>query len=71
MGRISQAANRLRYRQDDPLRDLHVPKRQRLDTDEGVGGTSDASDGGADYPEGEDADEIRANTEIVDRDDLA
>jgi len=25
---------RIRYRLDDPLRDLHVPKRERVDTDE-------------------------------------
>lgn len=69
MGRINQAANRLRFRKGDPLRDLHVPKRQRLATDEDTDGTSDATVGGDDYPM--DPEVVRANTEIVDREDLA
>ena len=69
MGRITEVSNRLRYRQGDPLRDLHVPKRQRLDVDEDADGTSDATAGGDDYPI--DPEVVRANTEIVDRDDLA
>ena len=31
---------RVRYRSKDPLRQLHVPRRKRLDTDED-GGTAD------------------------------
>lgn len=69
MGRIRDASNRLRYRQGDPLRDLHVPRRQRLDTDEDTDGTSDATTGGDDYPI--DPEVVRSNTEIVDREDLA
>ena len=33
---------RVRYRPEDPLRYLHVPKRDRLETDED-GGTADPS----------------------------
>lgn len=32
--------NRLRFRKDDPLRDLHVPKRDRLNDDRGMGSTA-------------------------------
>ncbi len=32
--------NRFRFRKDDPLRDLHVPKKERLDDDGGVDSTA-------------------------------
>ncbi len=32
--------NRFRFRKDDPLRDLHVPKKDRLDDDGGAASTA-------------------------------
>ncbi len=32
--------NRLRFRKDDPLRDLHVPKWDRLNDDRGMDSTA-------------------------------
>jgi hypothetical protein len=32
--------NRFRFRKDDPLRDLHVPKKDRLSDDRGIDSTA-------------------------------
>lgn len=56
---MSRISGRLRFRKDDPLRDLHVPKRQRLDND-----PHDGSDDGTDPGTGE------AGTADIDRDDV-
>jgi hypothetical protein len=34
---LNDVYRRLRYREDDPLRYLHVPRRRRLDVDEDGG----------------------------------
>lgn len=54
-------SNRIRYRKDDPLRYLHVPRRKRKDDDEGRG--TDARDDGddADF----DRDEVRNRGGVV------
>ena len=67
MGRITKAVSRVRFRKGDPLRDLHVPRRERLATDEGD--DSDALTPSDDYPLFPDT--IRDDTTVVDAADLA
>lgn len=55
---------KLRYRKDDPLRYLHVPRKDRLSDDGGP--ASDASTDQEDF----DRDEVRQNTEVVAEEDL-
>lgn len=60
--------NRLRYRNDDPRRYLHVPKAERLDDD--TGPDSVAADDITGEPDAFDRDAVRARTTIVDEADL-
>lgn len=61
----------LRFAKDDPLRDLHVPKRKRLTND-----PHDGDDDGTDPATGEagtddvDRDEVRQRGEVVSQRDL-
>lgn len=60
---LSKLTNRMRFPKDDPLRDLHVPKRQRLDDDGGRG--SDALDDQTGDDADFDRDAVRANTTVI------
>jgi hypothetical protein len=61
--------NKVRFRADDPLRYLHVPRRKRLTEDEPGERGSDASEGGhdADF----DRDAVREQTEVMPPEALA
>ena len=56
--------NRARFTTDDPLRDFHVPRRQRLSADGGL--ASDAAGGAIDF----DRAEVRKNIEVVSEENL-
>lgn len=61
--------NRVLFSKNDPLRDLHVPKKERLDEDGGPGSTA------RDFPDIDadddfDRDLVRANMEVVPPEDL-
>lgn len=55
----------IRYRKGDPLRDLHVPKRERLDSDEGP-----ASDASNDPEIGFDREAVRQDMTVVPEEEL-
>lgn len=60
---MARLTSRLRFRKDDPLRDLHVPRKDRLDDD---GGTdSDAFDTESGYDDDFDRDEVRNRGDVV------
>lgn len=61
-------ANRIRFPKDDPLRYLHVPQRQRLETDEGD--FSDATDEIIDEPDDFDRNAVRGRGDVVPEEDL-
>ena len=68
---MSRNIGRLRFRQADPRRDLHVPRRERKTTD-----PADGSDDGTDPVTGEndtdaiDPNAIRAAGGVVSQEDL-
>lgn len=57
-----------RFPKDDPLHDLHVPKRQRLDTDEGP--ESDAIDVETGADDSFNREQVRNRGNVVDESDL-
>ena len=63
--------NRIRFRKDDPLRELHVPKKDRLD-DDGETGADDST--ALDDETGDDTDfdreEVRNRGGVVSLEDL-
>lgn len=59
---------RFRFRKDDPLRYLHVPKKDRLDTDEGD--FSDATDEVTGEADDFDREEVRDRGGVVSAEDL-
>lgn len=65
MSRMRRVVNALRFRSDDPLRQLHVPRRQRQDSDGPRGSDSDAlDDRSGDDTADLDRDAIRADIRI-------
>lgn len=59
---------RFRFRKDDPLRYLHVPRRKRLDTDGGP--DSDALDGDTGADDDIDREDVRDRGGVVSERDL-
>lgn len=60
---MTRIRNRLRFAKDDPLRDLHVPRKDRLADDGGRG--SDARDDQTGDDTDFDRDEVRKRGGIV------
>lgn len=60
---MTRLRNRMRFAKDDPLRDLHVPKKDRLDEDGGRG--SDALDDRTGDDTDFDRDEVRSRGGVV------
>ena len=68
---MTRRMNKLRFRKDDPLRDLHVPKRDRLNDD---GAWDDELSTAIDFESGDDTDfdreEVRNRGGIVSSEEL-
>lgn len=65
---MATIVNKLMFKKNDPLRDLHVPKKQRKDEDEGP--FSDATDELGIVDDAFDRDEVRNRGGVVSEDDL-